>query len=496
VLSFYRLWSQPVYGWARPSPYWFGRVRFWLAKSGFTLALAGVVLVGAGLRVYALGFQSFWTDEIFSLITTDPTLTFHEFWDRVVADTHPPIYYLLLRLSSTMFGQSEIAARIPSAFFGVLTLCGAAILPWSPLSRSARLAFLLFLAISPGEVWYAREARSYGLLLLLSTGITLACVSFVRCRQDEDRKAQIAMAALTAFSVLASFTHYFGFLLAAAASLTCYLLGRKQRKPIVILAGLGVVAFFAPWVIYHSQVMDAERTTWIGKLSVAASLQWFEYLSFGGTAPLVLFSGAAAALLLTGGWRRTVCGNSTVWACTLLCSGTLMGAAAISLHTPILTSRNMIVVLPALYLIAAELTRCLVMGWGKLAGATYLAAAVGLMGHTVVAYHTIEINEQWRESAAFVLTARGCESGAIYVYGEAQNYHFFTKRVRPDLRLIEIPEGAGADLSNEPTTRCPVLLWIVGIPSWDLDGLLIRLGLSRSSSQVVEYHEAFVVLRK
>jgi len=414
----------------------------------------------------------------------------------VLADTHPPIYYLLLRLWSTAFGQSEISARMPSVFFGVLTVCGAAILPASSLSRTSRLAFLLLLAISPGAVWYAREARSYGLLLLLSTGITLACVSFVQCQRGEDPKAQGAMVQLTVFSVLASFTHYFGFLLAAAAFLTCYLLGDKQKKPIVIPAALGVVASFVPWVIYHSQIMDTERTTWIRKLSAAASLQWFEYLSFGETASLVLFSGTAAAVLLTGGWRRILGGNSTVAACTLLCLGTLVSAAAISLHTPILTSRNMIVVLPALYLIAAEITCCLVTRWGKLAGATYLAAQVGLMDQTVVAYHTIEINEQWRESAAFVLNTRGCESGAIHVYGEAQNYRFFTTGVRPDLRLIEIPEGAAADLSSEPIAPCPILLWIVGIPSWDLDGLLIRLGLSRLSSQVVEYHEAFVVLRE
>jgi hypothetical protein len=66
---------------------WCGRIRAWVTENGFALGLGGIVLLGAGLRVYALGYQSFWTDEIFSLITTDPTLTFREFWDRVRADT-------------------------------------------------------------------------------------------------------------------------------------------------------------------------------------------------------------------------------------------------------------------------------------------------------------------------------------------------------------------------------------------------------------------------
>ena len=315
-----------------------------------------------------------WTDEIFSLMTTDPTLSLHEFWDRVLADTHPPIYYLLLRLWSTAVGQSEIAARMPSAFFGVLTVCGAAILPGSSLSRTSRLAFLLLLAISPGAVWYAREARSYALLLLLSTIITLTCIRFLQCMPHEDRKARGAIVMLTAVAALASFTHYFGFLLATAAFLTCFILTNRWRRALVVLAGSGVVASFVPWVVYHSQFMSGDRAAWIGRFPVVASITWFEYLSFGGTASFMLFIGTAAALAAMVGWRRLVAWNSTISACTLLCLLTLTAAVAISLHTPIMTSRSMIVILPALYLIAAQLTSCLVSRWGKLAGMTYLAA--------------------------------------------------------------------------------------------------------------------------
>ena len=248
------------------------------------------------------------------------------------------------------------------------------------------------------------------------------------------------------------------------------------------------------WVAYHSQFISGDRAAWIGKFPVAASISWFEYLSFGGTASFVLFIGTAAALVAMVGWRRLVAFNSTISACSLLCLLTLTAAVAISLHTPIVTSRSMIVILPALYLIAGQLTSCLVRRWGKVAGITYLAAQVGLMGQPLLAYYTTEINEQWRDSAALVLHTPGCKSGTIHVYGDALNYGFFTKWVAPDLRLIDIP--AAADLGNEPITSCPIMLWVVGVPEWDLGDLLVKLGLSRSSLEVVEYHEAFVILRK
>jgi mannosyltransferase len=471
-----------------------GGIRLWLGKHGFSLALCATVLLGGALRVYALDYQSLWTDEIFSLIITDPTLTFREFWDRLLADTHPPIYYLLLRRSSSIFGQSELAARGPSAVFGVLTLCAAAILPGLSMSRSARLAFPLLIAASPGAAWYDREARSYALLLLLSTVITVACLRLLRSRPDEDRKARGAIVMLTVAAVLASFTHYFGFFLAMAGFSTSFLLTERRRKATVCVAACGVIAMVVPWVLYHSQFIDERLAGWIGRFSIMASAAWFEYLSFGGTASLALFLGTAAVLLATGCWRRLAEWNSPIWACVLLCLLTLAAVAMISLHVAILTSRNMIVVLPALYVIAAELTACLVRRWGAAAGAMYMAAQVGLMGQPIAAYYTKEMKEQWRDSAALVMNTPGCESGAIHVYGDASNYRFFTKSVRPRLRLIEIPEGASEDLRDEPVTSCPILVWVVGW-AWNADDLRVRLGLSDSSFGVADFYEAFVVFR-
>jgi len=235
-----------------------GDVKCLPGGNGSGLLLCLIMLLGVGLRAYRLDYQSLWTDEVYSLIVTDPTLTFREFWDRVLADTHPPIYYLVLRLSSAVFGQSEMAARAPSVLFGVLTLCVAVIVPGA-LSARSRLVFLLLLTISPGAVWYAREARSYALLLLLSAVITLTCTSFVQCTHSEDRKVRTAIGMLIAASVLASFTHYFGFLLAVSAFLACFLLTEKRRQMTVVFAACCVTACVLPWIAYQSQTIDPQR---------------------------------------------------------------------------------------------------------------------------------------------------------------------------------------------------------------------------------------------
>jgi uncharacterized membrane protein len=330
-----RLWRLMAIGLDR-----LGRTRPWLSTHGFALALCATVLIAGAVRVYKLDYQSLWSDEIFSLITTDPNLSVSEFWARVRADTHPPIYYLLLRLSSSVFGQSELAARAPSAVFGILTLCAAAMLPGSSLSRGARLALPLLIAASPGAAWYDREARPYALLLLLSTLITLACLRFVGAMPGEAGKARGAIAMLTAAAVLASFTHYFGFLVAAAAFTTCFLLTGRRRKAIVAFAGCSVLALFVLWVVYHSRFVDTRLAEWIANFPLTASIDWFSYLSFGGTAPLVPFVAAALIFFATGGWRELGAWNTPIYACTLVCVLTLAAAVVVSLHTAILTSRK------------------------------------------------------------------------------------------------------------------------------------------------------------
>jgi uncharacterized membrane protein len=483
------IWRLPRSGDAK-----LGQAKVWLGMHWSALAFGAIVLPAGLLRLYALDYQSLWSDEIFSLIVTDPALTFCEFWDRVLADTHPPLYYLILRLWSSAFGQSEIAARVPSAVFGILTLCAAAALPGSAVSKSARLMLPLLFAAAPGVAWYDREARSYALLILLSTVITLAFLRFLHSPPNELRKARAAVIRLTGAAILASFTHYFGFLLAVAAFSTCFVLTTRDRRPVVAFAGCGVLCAFVPWVIYHSKFVDARLAGWIASFSVSASLDWFNYLSFGGTASAALFAGTTIMRLAMNDRRRFRGWNSPVWPCTLLFLLTLSAAAMISVHVPILTSRNLAVTLPALYVIVAELTASLVRQWSAAVGAIYFAAQLGLMGQPVAAYYTMPMKEQWRESADLVLQTPGCETDAIHVYGEADYYYFFTKSVRPKLSLIEIPEGGSKDLSGEPVGPCPILLWVVG-RSRNADDLRVRFGLSDSSFGIADFYEAFVVFR-
>jgi 4-amino-4-deoxy-L-arabinose transferase-like glycosyltransferase len=487
-----RLSSVPLRAIAgRLKPHWLGgRV----ASVRFVVAAAGVMLVAAGLRLYGLGRQSAWADEMMTLLITDPTLTLGQFWQLVLSDTHPPLYYLLLRCWSAVFGQSDVAARLPSAFCGVLTV--AAVGAVKPLPATGRLALMVLLAVSPGAIEYAQEARSYALLLLLATIITGACLSFV-ARPTDDRAAAPGTVTLTASGILASYTHYFGFLLAVAAGTIAFAAarGQPQRNRRAGLALITIITAFIPWVIYHSHYMvDGIRmSAWIADFPLSSTISWFLRLCLGGAVPAAALMLFAGAMLATPGFGRFARHDAAMRVGLSLALLTTASAVVISWHTPILTSRNLIVVLPGLYLVMAALAAYGLARW-RAAVLVCCAVQLFLMVQGLGWYYTRQTNEQWRESAAFVLAQPGCVEGPIYVYGEAANYRYLVGKARPRLKLTEIPVPV-APTRIQSSGDCRVVLWAVRLSPAEFEQLLASLPLNRACLAVTAFFWAFVVTR-
>jgi hypothetical protein len=462
-------------------------------------AISGVLLLATALRVYGLARQSAWADEITTLRIADPSLPFLRFWDLVLGDTHPPLYYLLMRFWSAAFGQSDLAARLPSLVLGVAAV-GAAAVSFNTLSFRLRMALMLLLAASPGGIEYAQEARSYSLLLFLSTVIAGACLSFIHSPGERHGEAVRAMAILTLAGVFASYTHYFGFLIAAAAGSIALANARGDRGRMVAAAvGLATtIAVFVPWVLYHLHYMSygTRMSAWIGEFPTSATISWFVRLWLGGKAALLGGVAIAAALLSLPGFRAFARGEAACWLGPALAFVVVAAALAISWHTPVLTSRNLIVLLPALYLTIASLFDYAAVRWGMPAAALGLIAQLLLMTEPLPWYYTATTKEQWRESAAFVLAQPGCSEGPIYVYGETPNYRYLVEKARPSLKLIEMPVDDFTGLSHRrPTGDCGVLVWAADLSAAQFDAVVSALSIDRSCLHVAAFYWAFVAWR-
>lgn len=172
---------------------------------------------------------------------------------------HPPLYYAIAALWTSVAGSSIAQLRLPALIFGLLVPFAAALLCWELYGNAlaAALGFGLA-ALSPVLVIYSQQAREYSAWAL---AILLMSAIFLRAGRSESRAWWIAYGCCTALAlytdVLAAVT-----LVAHAAYAALALRGRPLYR--FIIAACAAVAAFLPWAaqIYVHRTAIAAENGW------------------------------------------------------------------------------------------------------------------------------------------------------------------------------------------------------------------------------------------
>lgn len=131
-------------------------------------ALPSVLLSALLARLVAIN-QSLWLDEAIGAIVIK-TFSFRDILLKFpLTDNHPPLYYLVLRAWSLIFGYSELSLRFPSIIFGVATVFFVYKIA-KELTKVNPIIPAILLATSPLHIYYSQEARMYSLAAFLATG--------------------------------------------------------------------------------------------------------------------------------------------------------------------------------------------------------------------------------------------------------------------------------------------------------------------------------------
>ncbi len=138
------------------------RGRAWLTAQPPLLYL--VVALGTVLRLYGLGAESFWVDEVASLRYITGRTVVEVITEVPYIDRHPPLYYALLRGWIDLVGTSERAVRLLSAVFGIATIPALYGVGARLFDRRVGVVSAGLLAISRFHVLHSQSARMYSLL--------------------------------------------------------------------------------------------------------------------------------------------------------------------------------------------------------------------------------------------------------------------------------------------------------------------------------------------
>jgi 4-amino-4-deoxy-L-arabinose transferase-like glycosyltransferase len=396
------------------------RDRLFVRQDAFHILLLCVtLLVGAALRLYNLGTESFWLDEVTMLTVAGGSLA--SIVDAAIGG-RPPTFVFLAHFWMGLFGASEQATRMLTAVISIASLGLMYFVGRKLFNKEVALLSLVMMAISERQIYHAQNFRYYSLFVLMA----LLSFLFLHYVVETKRARYFVLYALT--STLLFHTHTFGIFVIAGHNLyvllqwrtTIRMFWRWVAAQVAILLGIGFFLVY-PLVTATSGTSDLEwipeRPLWYPLVTLYRYLFSEEYrpsLTMAAAGAAVLAVGLAAVVLrcglgawlrdaralpaeareLAGEWGKPL----TLVACWLACP-ILLPLILSQIVMPMYIDRYTITASPAFYLLLSVglfVGRKLVPMWLS------VLVLVVLVAPGLREYYTTFTKEQWREAAAYV----------------------------------------------------------------------------------------------
>ncbi len=361
--------------------------------------MLAVLLVGSYLRIHDLNAQGLWGDEGWSIWLArgdslrDLTLT-------MVADHHGPVYSALLRGWDALAGNSVLALRWITVLFSVGSLALIYALGRRLFNPAGGIGAALAFALMDKQIVLTQEVRDYPIIFFCMIAIALF---YVRWRRDPRGGNGFGFVLAT---VAGLYLHYYCYMVNLAILVHALLTLRDRRmwRNFAVLNGLAALAF-VPWlpVVVHQFVntpVDSEVLNIHGMPFDRHTIEYLATESLGK--PLALYG-----LLMLAGWLAPLwTGQPGVMArlprerrlaaallAALWFAVPILITWALHARYPLLTDRNLSVILPAI---------ALLVGFGLTTfdryGAVFIAALLVVNGLTVTSAYFHK--PPWREMAA------------------------------------------------------------------------------------------------
>ena len=232
--------------------------------------------------------NNFWGDEAYTIRLAQMRLPI--MFAETAGDVHPPLYYILVKLTGGILGYRGTVFHFTSLIPYVIVLVLALTVLWNNFGKTTSLILVTLASLLPTAVQYNVEVRMY------SWGALFVLLSYLflwRILQQNSRNAYVGF---VIFSLAAAYTHYYCLVSVAFFYVVLFLGSLIQRRDSLkktVVCGLVTVAGYLPW--FFTLLKTLERTTddfwmmWIPTLGEC--IAYF----FSGSSPYILF-----AILIVG----------------------------------------------------------------------------------------------------------------------------------------------------------------------------------------------------
>lgn len=394
--------------------------------------LVAIVSIGAAVRFYELGTESYWYDEIIMARLTQ--MRWPDLLSLMVETGRPPLYVILAKGWTDIFGASEMAGRSLSAVLGTLSIPMMYATGKALFNREVGLISAFICALSGFQVYYSQEFRYYSLVMLLSL---VTFYAFIRALQT-GRTAYLILFGLGGLMLF--YTHLLAVVALAAPGLYFLLRWRRYKSLRVrwLLTHVGMGLGMLPWLLpelehqIRALVGTSSRQfgagTWIPVPPIYAPVRTvLNFLILGRRYLIVPVLAAGVVILLVGiavyvlsrgpgrwwdGTRALVKGIPAyikekddallLTAMWLVVPIAIIFVGSLML-SPFYVDRYMITAASGMYLLVAV---AITYFRRAVPQALVMLVLAAWMGSVLYSYYQADVKEQWREAAAYLTEAR------------------------------------------------------------------------------------------
>lgn len=241
-----------------------------------------ILIIGIGILYISLIFNAnLWTDEAFTIELVREN-SIKDIIKGTANDVHPPLYYLITKFFTSIFGSNIQAFKMVSVIPMILTmlLAFSHIMLW--FDRRVAVLFVLFLNAIPCVMEYSVQIRMYSWAIFF---ITLSALSAFGAYDSDKPNHWI----LLSFSALfACYTHNFAMI---SAFFIYVILGvilaiKNKRFPDKwLISGAFVGVCYIPWlVVLFIQTRNRVDNYWIEDITTETVLGYISDI-FGSRIP-------------------------------------------------------------------------------------------------------------------------------------------------------------------------------------------------------------------
>jgi len=264
--------------------------------------------------------QSLWLDEATTAMTVKTFSLSQIITQFSPSDFHPPLYYLVMKVWTSIFGYSEVALRMPSVLFSL----AAGWMVYSIITngtlriskeeirekRYEKIAFwaAAFFLCNPLIIYYSQEARMYAMVTFT---IAVSFYYLIKVQTANFRLQSMDFWLMNLFLILSFYTFYASIFYIASVYLYLFWKDKNKGRTLISAAVFTIgMVFIAPLIVQqfeNSREALISVSNWslvLGKVTLKNLLLF--PIKF--TSGRISFFPKSIYYLLAGGWMAVVGG--------------------------------------------------------------------------------------------------------------------------------------------------------------------------------------------